>query len=250
MNLYDYAVSGAVCSNAITPRFFSAIDAPFPAVKEYEVPAFIADSHYVDRKTHKPALDIPSSQTVYAIWIGTNDLGNYAFLTDSQVKGKTLVDYVNCVYGAIDSLYRNGARNFVIMNVAPLQLLPQYAVPEAGGRPATQYWPDKKGNLTEISYRIWENVVTVNDIYAYKTPYELKVAHRYPGAEIALFDTYSLVRITAAHLPSAPTNRNLLDLRHVLPPVEVSERYCSTQRHGLCPRLQHFRKQLRFVQQP
>lgn len=79
-------MSGAVCSNDITPRYFSAIDAPFPSVREYEVPAFIADSKYVE-PSGKKFLTLPEKETVYAIWDGTNDLGYYAFIQDEQVKG-------------------------------------------------------------------------------------------------------------------------------------------------------------------
>jgi hypothetical protein len=82
------------------------------------------------------------------------------------------------------------------MNNAPLQLAPQYSTPENGGRAATQYYPDKGPNITEISYRMWESVVTVNEAFAYKTPYEFLVARRYPGAHIAVFDSYSFVRMT------------------------------------------------------
>ena len=33
----------------------------------------------------------------------------------------------------------------------------------------------------------------VNDIFDYRTPYELHVARRYPGADIAIFDVNSLI---------------------------------------------------------
>ncbi|KAF2836013.1 carbohydrate esterase family 16 protein [Patellaria atrata CBS 101060] len=189
--LYNYAVSGAVCSNAVTPRWFGPINDNFPAVAEYEVPAFIADSHH---RTHrKPTLDISASQTVYSIWIGTNDLGNYAFLTDSQVKGKTISDYLDCVYGQLEKLYKNGARYFVIMNAAPLELLPQYAPMDAGGLATTQFWPDKWANITAAHEKIKEYVALVNDNYKYRTPYETKVKRRYPGAHFAVFDTYDLL---------------------------------------------------------
>lgn len=191
-NLYDYAVSGAVCSNYVTPRTAAAINADYPSVLEYEVPAYIADSHYITPNGTK-FLNIPPEETVYSIWIGTNDLGEAAFLTDSQVAGKTIPDYIECVYSALDRVYANGARYFVLMNIAPLQLTPLYATPENGGVPASYSWPGKPSNLTEVSYRMWEQVVLVNDVYKYQTPYELLVAKRYPGAHFAIFDTYSLV---------------------------------------------------------
>lgn len=75
-----------MCSNDITPRFFALINEDFPSVKEYEVPAFIADSEYVEPNGTK-FLTIPADETVYAMWDGTNDLGYYAFIQDEQVKG-------------------------------------------------------------------------------------------------------------------------------------------------------------------
>ena len=159
---------------------------------QYELTAYVADSEYLANS--KPVLEIPSAQTVYAIWIGTNDLGNDAFMTDSQIKGKTVLDYIDCVYQAIDKLYRYGGRNFVLMNVSPLNLLPQYALPEKGGRTATPFWPKKGSNLTEISYRMAQTVATVNEIFKYRTASAFKIEGKYSGAQLALYDTNALVR--------------------------------------------------------
>lgn len=89
MTLYDYAVAGAVCSNDITPRFFAAINANFPSVLEYEIPAFIADSKVDNIATGLPYFEPAknASNSIYALWIGTNDIGVDAFITDSQVPG-------------------------------------------------------------------------------------------------------------------------------------------------------------------
>lgn len=139
--------------------------------------------------------DDPST-TVYSFWIGTNDLGNYAFLTDSQVNGTNIEDYVDCVYDQVDSVYNNGGRYFVLMNIAPLNLAPLYATPSTGGVGANQYWPDKSSNITEISYRMMEQVVNVNAVYKYRTPYEVEVSRRYPGAHFAVFDVHDLVSLS------------------------------------------------------
>ncbi|KKK21719.1 hypothetical protein P175DRAFT_0439380 [Aspergillus ochraceoroseus IBT 24754] len=226
VNRYNYAVSGAVCSNKITPRWFSSIDADFPSVLEYEIPAYVADSNHITQRGKK-FLDIPSDETIYAIWIGTNDLGNDAFLTDSQVKNATIPDYIECVYDALDKVYANGGRYFVIMNAAPLQLSPQYATPADGGLAATQYWPDKGSNLTEISYRMWESVTTVNNVFQYKTPYEVVIADRYPGAQLAVMDTYGLI----SHIYYNPT-------KYLAAPANVTGyiHHCNTS-GGNCEKL-------------
>lgn len=182
-------MSGADCSKEITPRIDATTKIPRASVLEYEVPAYLAEI-----SSQKP----PPESTVYAIWIGTNDIGYEGFLTDSQNKNYTIAAYVDCVYRALDDIYHSGARNFVLMNLAPLHLAPLYAVPEKGGITGKEslYWPWKSGNLTEISYRMREQVVTLNQVFNYRTPYELLIAKRYPAASFAVMDTYGLVSST------------------------------------------------------
>ncbi|OJD18057.1 hypothetical protein AJ78_01887 [Emergomyces pasteurianus Ep9510] len=189
--LYNYAVSGATCSNDITPRYFSPINDIFPSVDQYEIPAFIEDANYHDPETGHPFLNLPQKETVYAIWIGTNDLGHGAFIDDSQVAGMTLLDYVECIFRSIERLYNHGARSFVLMNVAPLDLSPLYALPEKGGVEGGSFWPDKPQNITEVSCRMRQAVIAVNEIIKLKLEGSMK--HRYKGAGVALFDTYSLL---------------------------------------------------------
>lgn len=62
-------------------------------MEQYEVPAFIADSKYVEPNGTK-FLNIPADETVYAIWDGTNDLGYYAFIQDEEVKG--MLSHTKC----------------------------------------------------------------------------------------------------------------------------------------------------------
>jgi phospholipase/lecithinase/hemolysin len=115
-------------------------------------------------------------------------------LTDSQIKGKTVADYIDCVYEQMSRLYENGARYFVLMNLAPLNLLPQYALPEDGGLPATQFFPEKLGkNSTEINGRIHETVAALNQVYKYRTPYEVDVQETWDDIKIASFDVNSLM---------------------------------------------------------
>ncbi len=146
--LYDYAVDGAVCSNEIIFRYLAPIYGPFPDVV-YEVNAFIADTIYVNASTGTNTLytNRRSDNTVYSIWIGTNDLGVDAFLTDSSLNNTVIPDYVDCIYDKFDQLYANGARYFVLMNTAPLQLTPLYGMPLEGGVTTSQYWPDKVRSL-------------------------------------------------------------------------------------------------------
>jgi len=190
-DLYNYAVAGAVCSNDITPRYLSYIHQDFPAVKQYELPAFAADSAVIEPSGSK-FLAAPQDETVYTLWIGTNDLGVNALLTDSQVPGTTIVNYTNCVFDSLEQLYAEGGRYFVLLNVAPLNLAPLYALPGAGGVGPNQYWMDKPSNLTAISERMLESVVTVNAIYQYQLPYEIFAANKFPEARFALMNVHGV----------------------------------------------------------
>ncbi|KAK3691167.1 hypothetical protein LTR37_018821 [Vermiconidia calcicola] len=191
LNVYNYAVSGAVCSNNITPRYFSAIDAPFPALAQYEIPAYIADSRYVE-DDGTDFIEGAEDGRVYAFWDGTNDLGFSAFIQDEQVAGTNLTTYINCIYNQMQRVYDNGGRNFVLFNVAPLYFAPEYAAPpyDVG---VNQYWLDKPKNHTQLSGRMLEQVVTVNAIFDYRTPFAVEIKKRYPGARIAVFDVHGLM---------------------------------------------------------
>lgn len=198
----------------------SSINAPFPSVLEYEVPAYIADSkHKTD--SGKPFMQISSDDTVYSMWIGTNDLGQSAFLTDSQEPNKTIPDYIECIYQAFDQIYNNGGRYFVLMNNAPLQLTPLYATPENHGVHDNYYWPDKPDNITRVSYRMWEELVNVNRVFKYQTPFELLIARRYPGAFFAVMDMYGLV---SANIDISPPGLlTTADLGHLPQPYQLSQ---------------------------
>jgi phospholipase/lecithinase/hemolysin len=115
-------------------------------------------------------------------------------LTDSQLPGKTVADYMDCVYDQISRLYANGGRYFVIMNLAPLDLLPQYASPEDGGLAATQYFPTKLGmNATAINGRMHATVAALNQVYAYRTPYETTFNTTWEDINVASFDVNRLM---------------------------------------------------------
>jgi hypothetical protein len=151
--LYDYAVSGAVCDNNIIYRYLAGIYGPFPDVV-YEVNSFVADTKFINATTKTNTLytNRRADNTVYSMWIGTNDLGVGAFLTDSSLNDTTIPDYVDCIFNRFDTLYKNGARYFVLMNTAPLELSPLYGLPGKGGLAASHYWPDKVRYESQLDY--------------------------------------------------------------------------------------------------
>ena len=190
--IYNYAVDGASCSNDATPRYFSGINGNFPDLEYYEIPAYIADSQYIEPDGTK-FLDAPQDETVYSMWIGTNDLDVGEMLTDSQIPGTNITTMMDCVFAQLQRIYDNGARYFVLQNVIPLYLTPLVAAPENGGVGPDHYWPNKPSNLTAISYKMMQMVVSTNMIYEYRTPFEVLFSGKFPGARFALMDMHGLV---------------------------------------------------------
>lgn len=188
-NYLDYAVSGATCSNEIISRYFSAINKPFPSVMDDEMPSYKADIAF---KTLYP--DRTAENTVYALWIGTNDLGWEGFLSDSEAPGTDISSYVDCVWSVFDSIYQTGGRRFVLLNLAPLQLAPLYAPLSEGGTGNSQYWANKTAyNITEYSYKIMEYTTNVNTIFDYGVPFQTLVKTRWPGAGFDIYNVHKLL---------------------------------------------------------
>ncbi|KAG8413488.1 hypothetical protein J3459_015371 [Metarhizium acridum] len=79
---------------------------------------------------------VVAKNTVYTLWIGTNDLGQDGLLgreaSDSKKKNNvdptsTVNDYLKCVWDAINQIYNAGARNFVLFKLVPLEKALLYA---------------------------------------------------------------------------------------------------------------------------
>lgn len=101
--LFPFARSGAPCSQDLTPR-------PFPAVVQDELPLYFAE-------VANGSIHISADDTLYTLWIGTNDLGPNTLLTGGQNPGVTVLDVTSCAVGWVNTLYQHGARNFLLQNV-------------------------------------------------------------------------------------------------------------------------------------
>lgn len=107
VSLFPFARSGATCSNNITFR-------PFPSLFESQLPAYFSATG-ANPTTHAPG-KLNASQTLYTLWLGTNDVGANALLTGSDGKAN-LVDVTQCMVNWVNVLYESGARNFLFQNV-------------------------------------------------------------------------------------------------------------------------------------
>lgn len=104
IKVYNYAQSGATCSNNIVP-------VPYPSVMEYQLSQYLAE-------VANGTVSVNTNESLYLLWIGTNDLGPGGFTTGDQWTGMTIVDFVGCTLEWMKQLYAYGARNFILMDVS------------------------------------------------------------------------------------------------------------------------------------
>lgn len=203
---YDYAVAGAMCDDELVPRRLDAIGAPFPSVAGYQLSAFEADLAW-------PALfpDRTAGNTVYALWIGTNDVGVEGLLGDRQAPGQTVAAWAECLWRVLDRVHAAGGRRFVLLKQLPLAEAPMYATPGRFGRGNGAYLADPGGYDVSVWQRRLEQLVAAaNALVDYGVPAQLGPSRRrWPGASVAVLDVHALaldVRAAPADYLDAPAN--------------------------------------------
>jgi hypothetical protein len=113
--LNNFAIAGATCNNASTPRWF-------PDVARDELGAFLNYSQgkpavlppFFDLHPNK-SMHLPAEETLYSLWIGTNDVGQ--LISGLGAPGVSIVDTSRCAVDWISTLYKSGARKFLFQNV-------------------------------------------------------------------------------------------------------------------------------------
>jgi hypothetical protein len=63
------------------------------------------------------SLSVPADETLYTLWIGTNDVGVGELLTGGVAPGASIVTTSQCAVDWISTLYKTGARKFLFQNV-------------------------------------------------------------------------------------------------------------------------------------
>ncbi|KAJ7694833.1 carbohydrate esterase family 16 protein [Mycena rosella] len=168
--LHPFARSGATCSNNITFR-------PFPPVFGNQLPLYFTE-------TGNGSLQLPADETIYTLWIGTNDLGVDSLTTGSN--GASVVNVSECMVDWVRVLYESGARNFIMQNMIPLELTILYSANTYPNR----YWADPH-NASDWSILMREMVLSGNML----TKLMLQaLAPTLPGSHIAIFDSHSLIQ--------------------------------------------------------
>ncbi|KAH7061743.1 GDSL lipase/esterase [Auriculariales sp. MPI-PUGE-AT-0066] len=188
MALYPFAKSGAVCSENLTPRGSQS-------VTEKQIPTFLA-------QLNNGTISIDQSETIYTLWVGTNDVssgtpgsptlsGKAALVSGNGVPGVSIVDTATCAVNWVRTMYDAGARNFIFQNMIPLETTPMYA-PDAY---YTRYWTWER-NATAWSVFIAELTKAGNAISRLMLQ---DLATELPGAHIGLFDSHALFTDMYSH---------------------------------------------------
>jgi hypothetical protein len=186
--LHPFARSGATCSNNITFR-------PFPPVFGSQLPLYFME-------TGNGSLQLPPEETIYTLWIGTNDVGANSLVTGSN--NASIVDVVGCMVDWVRVLYASGARNFIMQNVRslpflafrvvlnpPLQMIPlELTILYSANSYPNRFWAIER-NTTDWSVLMKEMVLSGNML----TKLMLQaLAPTLPGSHIAIFDSHSLIQ--------------------------------------------------------
>ncbi|KAG6872551.1 hypothetical protein C0995_008895 [Termitomyces sp. Mi166 len=168
VSLHPFARAGATCSNNLTFR-------PFPPLFESQLPLYFAEKN-------NGSLELDPKETLYTLWIGTNDLGVNSLISGSN--SASLVDVTNCMVNWVKVLYESGARNFLFQNMIPLETTPLYAPDSYPNR----YWTVER-NTTQWSNFMTELTLSGNALTKLLLT---ALAPTLPGSHIGYFDSHAL----------------------------------------------------------
>lgn len=137
---YNLAYGGATVDSALVAPYQPTVLSLKNQVQDQFLPI------YGKKPSTAPWKD---SDSLFAFWIGINDVGNSWWLTNATA----LYDQIFAVYdGLLESIYATGARNFLFLSVPPVNLAPltlangDYAIENEGKM--IELWNTKLVNLT------------------------------------------------------------------------------------------------------
>jgi len=115
MTLWNYAVSGACIDKDIVPRQY--FDTTFREEYKYFLERMSTGRRYANNWN--------GNNTIFAFWLGTNDISNLNHTVYPQTAINQTLDAMGDIFfTTIKGFYNTGARNFLIFNVQSLNELP------------------------------------------------------------------------------------------------------------------------------
>jgi len=108
---YNFAYGGATIDASLVPPYESSVLSLTDQVNEY-----------LGSIANKPAsTPWTSSDTLFSVWIGINDIGNSYYNNGGSAFNTKLI---NAYFALVQKLYNSGARNFLFINVPPIDRSP------------------------------------------------------------------------------------------------------------------------------
>jgi phospholipase/lecithinase/hemolysin len=111
---YNFAYGGATTDASLVKPYASTVLSLVDQVNEFE-------SHLAPLPSSANSPSLTSSNTLFAIWIGVNDVGNAWGDSNWSTLSKEIV---NQYFAQAQKLYNSGARNFLFLTVPPIQKTP------------------------------------------------------------------------------------------------------------------------------
>lgn len=118
LQTYNLAYGGATVDSALVQPYQPTVLSVKQQVQDEFLPGYTGDSPKAPSAPKWTGAD-----SVFAFWIGINDVGNsYGAGPDSS--GPLYTKIFDVYSGLVDQLYSSGARNFVFINVPPVDRSP------------------------------------------------------------------------------------------------------------------------------
>lgn len=115
LQTYNMAYGGATVDAALVAPYQPSVLSLSDQVEKLFFPA------YGSKKATSQSPAWTSSDSLFSIFIGINDVGNSYYVSDTATLNKKILD----VYaGLVNMLYNAGARNFLFINVPPVDRSP------------------------------------------------------------------------------------------------------------------------------
>ncbi|KAL2851123.1 hypothetical protein BJY01DRAFT_245063 [Aspergillus pseudoustus] len=193
----NYAISGSTCSHEVVHRDTASFGAPpefqltFAAVRETQIPAFLADLHF-EKELYAGGARTPEN-TVYTLWVGGNDFGIGGFINGQNKNGTTLTDLVHCNWDVFDDIYAVGGRRFVFFGTQALQHAPLYLPEDILPIDPESSWDHiSTFGIPDYNAKMREYTTSVNTMLQYGLPFQ-GLSARWPGATVSFFDAHRLL---------------------------------------------------------
>ncbi|KAF7873963.1 hypothetical protein EAF04_002635 [Stromatinia cepivora] len=166
-----------------------------------------------------PVVPMDPSKTLVAIFIGINDIGDtdsYTFPSHNSTGYPSL--YTNIIateFAAIETIYKAGFRNYLFMNLPPLQRTPPNLIRPAGPRP----------NITMLtSYNSILNATALN------------FAATHAGTKVMVFDTFSFL----SSVLDDPAPYNIKNITNYCPRYDAPDIATNYAAYGCQPIPEYF----------